>query len=351
MSKARLAPYATSDGMDIELLDFDDPTQGSVRIEPAASGGGFEFSGRTYDFSHPELKWDKLSFRIRVSLDGDELKRILPRTSDPVKDTAVVVSLICPSTKFRHGVKLHPIEEGRWGGDAIVQRLDLKGTVQLRPTLVRTTSIPSGEGEGYGTWVRAIIATGPPATMFVDPPIHVLHGAVDVEWEDFTQSSNPWRRNNDADVFNLEPHGESPRLYLNLRYKQLRPLLDTKARRGVDAGLRDLTATAIAQTVWVQLFMAAAGSLEFDQDTGESELPPSGWRRDLIQRFLPYLYPGMDPELQVRQLGQELHEGGLEPLMAKVGTAAQQMVGTFKMIEAAIRARENTVQFAQEENT
>ncbi len=347
MSKAYLAPHAIADRITLQLSDFDDPTLEEplrVNVTVETEGSVFEdFARRTYDLSDADVNWSKLSFRIQAELEPEEIDRVLPPTSDVARDAALIVSITCPSTKFRHGVVLEHVDEGNWRGSATLQRDDLKRTVLLKPLLVRRTKIPE-ESAATGVAIKseAIIGRGAGAAIYIDAPSRLAKGALPIKWEDFTKSKNEWRRSNDADLFHLEPYGDNPTVFLNARYTQLRALLELSSRRGVDAALRDMAATLIAQTVWTQLAVVAFGAMGFDEETGMVELPTTGWKKDVIKRFLPSMFPAMGEDQQVKLLASQFHDpNGIESLISKVGTAVQQMVGSFKMVEDAIRALEH----------
>ena len=352
MSKAvALYPYAVSGELELKLTDFDDPaSERSVDVSElrfAASENNDEEAPRVmgYDVSSART-WRKLGFRIEAALADHELSRILPPTSSVENDARMVVLLTCTSTKFRHGVRLKHANGGRWSAVATIQREDVKGAVLLRPQLIRVTGIPASEELPFATSAGTTIAVGEPIYLHVDPQPSgggILQSTVVISWEDFSNSDNAWRREHADDVFHLEPFLGEPRLYLNSRYAQLRDVMESTAKRGWEAVLRDMTAAMIAQPALFQLATVAISGLELDQDSGTVEAP-SGWKHDLLASVLPRLYPEEPSEEdRLQRAALEIRESdGAASLMARLGSVIQEMTSSYKTLEAAVRIYEST---------
>jgi hypothetical protein len=349
MSKVvELFPYAFSTQLTSRLTDFDDPVNGSSvevlelgqdEVENGEIGPENSFA---YDASNSS--WQKLTFRIDVQLPEAERSRILPDTSDLERDTALIVLMTCRATRVRHGVRLKPMKNYKWSGHVTIQRQDLQGLVTFSPQLVRTTGIPSGDELPFATQAGTLIATGAPLTLYVDPsPVGGIHSTVVIRWEDFPSSENPWRREHPDDVFHLEPFSNEPRLYLNSRYAQLREIMESDAKRGFEAVLRDMNAVMIAQPVLMQLAMASIASLELDDDS-DSVTTPSGWRADILASVLPRLYPeAASDEDRIRRAAAEIQEADSASSQAgRLGSVVQDMLASYKTVEGAIRVYETS---------
>jgi hypothetical protein len=290
--------------------------------------------------------WRKLSFRLTADLPTSELHEILPPTSSVDSDTAMVVLMTCASTKFRHGVRLKHAGNGTWAGTAAIQRDDVKGIVTLRPQLVRATGIPATEDLPFATTAGALVAVGDPISLYVDAEAGggraLLQSTVMIAWEDFANSEHAWRREHPDDVFHLEPFGADPRLYLNSRYAQLRDIMESDAKRGPEAVLRDMTAAIIAQPALLQLATVAISGLELDEDSGSVDAP-GGWRGDLLASVLPRLYPEEPSEEdRLQRAAHELRESdGAASLISRLGSVIQEMTASYKTIESAVRTYES----------
>jgi hypothetical protein len=349
MKNDPLFPYAVSTALRFQLSDFDDPETGArvvVRTLGGENTGSEEDGEQTNDPSYDltgNTTWSKLTFRISVDLLDAELRRILPSTSDVAADTSLVVLVTSSATRLRHGVRLSRDSSGRWTGHTTIQRDDVRGSVSFRPQLVRTTGIPASESLPYATKIGALIATGDTVTLYVDTiPKIGFNSSVEMEWEDFANSNEPWRREHPEDVFHLEPYGSLPRLWLNSRYGQLRDLLESNTKRGPEAVLRDIIADCIAQPVMLQLSFTSLAAIEIDQDSGSASAP-SGWKGDLAATLLPGLYPEESSEAdRLRRAAEEIREGeGMASLASRLGSVVQDMLASYKAVELAVRAFES----------
>lgn len=339
----RLYPYAFASEITLRLSEFDDPIRGeTVTVAEVGQQGDHESeSGRLYDASGDGANWKKLSFRLTAEMPAEALEVVLPPTSDTAQDTVLNVLITCPSTKFRHGARLRMVRDGLWTGHAILQRADVASGVVFQPQLVRATSIPSEEELPYAKRAGSIIGLGEPVTLLLAPRRQTIQSSVDVRWEDFGNSDNPWRRERVEDVYHLEPFTE-PRLFLNSRYSQLREIMESTAKQGPEAALRDMAAALIAQPVLLQMAVAAVASMETDEDSS-SMIMPSGWRKDLLDSLLPRLYPEeADDELRARRAAVESRDAdGAVNFAARLGSAVQETIASYKTIESAIRAYES----------
>jgi len=351
MSKAvQLYPHAVAATLDLRLRDFDDPATGraiaAVEIRRSAEGDEESSSDQIagYDVSSVS-EWRKLSFRVTAELSREELQRVLPPTSSFETDATMVVLMTCPSTKFRHGVRLRHLKDGIWSGTVAIQRDDVKGVITLRPQLARATGIPAADDLPFATSARSLVAVGEPVSLYVDVDTGggrgLLQSTVMIAWEDFANSDHAWRREHSDDLFHVEPFGTEPRLYLNSRYAQLREIMESDAKRGSEAALRDMMAVMIAQPALLQLATAAITGLEVDEDSGSVEVP-SGWRANLLASVLPRLYPEEpSPEDRLQRAAQEVRESdGAASLLARLGSVIQELTSSYKTVETALRTHE-----------
>jgi hypothetical protein len=339
----QIFPYPISTRLETVLKDFDDPVTGKPitlrRSSDDAVDRGDDFTS-FYDIT--DTGWRKLTFRAVVTLGHGELQRVLPATSDLARDVKLTVAVTCPTTKYRHGFVLTHGKDGAWSGYITLQSTDVDGRIFLRATLARGTEIPPSSQTPFAHRLGAVIGLGETITIYLKRRDSSFQGAIPITWEDFANSENEWRRTHAEDVYHLEPYSDAS-LYLNSRYSQLREILDSTAKRGQEATLRDLTGVMIAQPVLLQLTLSALGAVELDDETGDTSLP-AGWRGDLLQSVLPRVYPDVgDSEDRLRRAAQDLREsGGMASLISRLGSAVQETVANYKVVENAIRSYEGS---------
>jgi len=340
-----LYPYETSYDLQLRPYDPFDPTRENVSF-------GWLDRGEDGDVQKMDLTgrsdWRKLTIQLDANLPGSEMKSVLTSISEWQDDTSLLVSVRCAATKFRRVVELTPGAPYTWSGDVTIRRGDVRSTVELVPLLVRATGIPTSEGtplEGRAAQASSVIATGRALRLSIDPTNRSIRGALDIKWDAFAESDDPWRNQHRRDLFFLDPHGEEPCLWLNSSYYELKAMLDGKSTKGVDAALRHLTNGSIAQAVWMQLFMTAAGStMETMED--EDPIPVEGWKKDVLTKFLPRLFPDeQTDEDRVQRLREMFGSPDqMATLMSLLGTAVQEIVDTGSLFEDAVRAVEEVEQ-------
>lgn len=343
-----LYPHAVSRFLDLRLLDPYDPSQEDLDLSRwfvrAEEKDGMQL---TIDLSREDIPpWRALRVGVEANLPASELVAILPPTSNPKDDTLLVVSVQCAATKFRQVIALAPQGEGRWKGGLLLQRADVRDAVRLRPRLVRRTKIPApGDGSGvrFAHHRGAVIAEGRDLAIVIDESRKPLGGTLKMQWEDFRQGTNPWRKDHPADVFHLEPYGSEPILWLNSRYEKLRAALYSRTTYGADAAVRHLGNALLAQTVWTQLFIASLCGATKDEALGSVELPTETWKRGVLAKFLPRLYPELPEGDRLERALDDLRtpeQSGT--LMSLLGTAAQEILPTYRLVEKAIVAAERS---------
>jgi hypothetical protein len=340
MNGVLLYPYGVAESLTLRLSEFEEQAHGR-RIAVIALEGDDPLLRlpAVYDASG-DTDWDALSFLLTATLSEDSYERILPPTSDIDVDTALYVRATCATTRYRHSLRLQRTGAGCWEGAATVHRLDLQGSLILRPQLIRTTSIPGSPEGPHAAHAGAVIAFGTDVSLHIDPPpaLALRTGAVTMFWEDFSNSQDAWRRGHPDDVYHLEPYHHEPRLWLNSRHSLLRDLLDSTAKRGTEAVLRDLVAMQIAQPVMLQLCTATVASVEIDDDSGGCSAP-TGWRSTMFDLISPALYPeDTTRESRLRRAAYEFRDpDGAASLVARLGTVVQEMLSSYKAAEAAAR--------------
>src|SRR6266571_4032248 len=169
MPAVRISPFAFSDGIQLSLADFDDPVSGRP-VAPVRRGAlGGDGEPIVYDVS-AEPPWRKLTIGLTAKVLETEVRRVLPPGLDAKHDVSLVVSIACPSTKFRHGATLGAKSAGSWTGHLTLSREDLRGVVTIRPMLVLTprSSKPLVEA-GYARRGGSVIGRGDTLQLMVDP--------------------------------------------------------------------------------------------------------------------------------------------------------------------------------------
>jgi hypothetical protein len=337
----RLDPHPVSSRLLLETSEFWDPMQEDLKVDaervPSDDDDGV---GTTIYLTN--LEWRQLRAQLEAQLPTVELERVLPNTSSWKEDVLLLVSIQCAASKLRRVARLEPTARGRWRGDLLIRRDEVRDSVRLVARLVRGTEIVGEQGEGkrYATYQAAVIAEAPVVTLIFDERRR-REGLLRIRWEDFRKSPNPWRSKHPSDVFHLDPQGERPTLWLNARYEKLRAALKSRVVRGEDAVIRHLVNAILAQTVWTQLFVVALAGTETGDDEGSVDEPREPWKQAVLRKLLPRVFPDSAHYDRLDQAVTQLRSPELAGnLVSRVGTAVQDAVGTDTLIEKAIRAAE-----------
>jgi hypothetical protein len=343
-----LYPHAVSRLLEFRILDPWDPAQEGLEFGKWFKPEARDESLLTIDLSREDVPaWRSLHLTLEANLPIAELTRILPEGSSTKDNTILLVSIHCPATMLRQVVVLGFVADGRWRGDVTLRKNDVRGTVRFRCRLVRRTGIPDtaeDEGAPVARHRAAIVAEAPrDLSLVVDESHRPIGGPLRIRWEDFRRSDNSWRHDHPADVFHLEPYGSEPTLWLNARYEKLRAALHSRTAYGADAAVRYLGNALLAQTAWVQLFIASLASATKDETLDAVEFPPEAWKRGVLNKFLPRMFPEMPDSDRLAHAFDELTSPDqVGSVVSLLGTAAQDVMATYRQVESAIRAAEHS---------
>lgn len=338
----KLEPYELSHELELQVSDPYDPTQEDLDLEWLVTTEDEENFFQTLNLKEGPDPWKQLRLQLTATLPEKALEEILPSTSDVVTDTILVVSIRCPSTKLRRVSVLELDDKGRWSGETTIDRVDVRNVVELHPVLARKTDLPRQGAEIANKAVArgATIAQGRAVRIVADESRSPVRGALEVYWEDFRVSDHPWRKEHSSDLYYLDLSSDDPTLYLNERYASFKAALHATAPHGVDAVIRHLGNGLIAQAVWLQLYLQAAGSIELDEEL-ETVSCPMDWRYAAVEKLGSGLFPEFPDDDRFRELAKGLRSPDqIGALLTRAGTIVQETIRTYRLTENAVRAGE-----------
>jgi len=330
-------PFRSVKDLEIRIVDVFDPTDESRRLEWREDDGDDEATS----IRIIGQKWDKLELAITVTAPDASIRSALPEGSDPSENTALLLSVRCRATKVRDAVRANPEGDSRWSATVLLDRNTVHTTVQITPLLVRTTRAAT-RSPGIASEYASLIGEGRPVRVMIDERDIPVGGSFKIVWEDFRDSLNRWRVDHADDIYHLDlTSAERPTLFLNSRYGALKAALHSGRSKGIDAVVRHLANGLIAQTVWMQLLMASVSGIRADSDTGIIEEPTSKWQSAVLRKFLAQMYPLEAADERLKKAAESQADvAGAQMFASLAGTAVQQQIKTFKLIEMAERAGE-----------
>lgn len=335
-TSATFTPHRVSRELALHVTEYRDGNTGTV-LKTNTS----EAPEATDDMVH-ELTtsgWQLLELTLDVVLPLGELEEILPEDSDVDVETAMVLTLKCPATKFRKGVRLARTADGRWSGEVSVRRTSVSTSLICEAELVRIVGIDDEFDEEFGVERGQVLAEGGRVTVRFDPPPPQMHGSIDIKWEDFTASPNTWRKSHAKDIYYFEVAGDRPVVWLNSSHRELQAALSVETASGPEKVIQQMGYGIVAQGIWAQIFHTAVADLTSEDDL--EPVVPSGWSGGVIRDFLPLLYPEIADAERLERLVDDLNTPtSTAGLMSRLGSAIQARMNLPKMVAEAIRAAE-----------
>ncbi|NOT08198.1 MAG: hypothetical protein HOP28_08330 [Gemmatimonadales bacterium] len=337
-----LYPYEYSSQIRLVARDPYDPAEEGRVFKWATVEEESSEEVSTLDLSHEDRPWARICFKVEASMPEEELAELVPLGADVSSDLHMYLSIICPATRLREAVELVR-DDNVWRGDITIRHSHVRGTVQLTPFLVRATDLPAGTAPTSGLMLATDhamrVGEGRRLALVVDPPNRSLKGLVKTVWERFGESSDATRRSNDSLPFDLDLGGEEPVLFLNSSQTGMRAALHSRARTGAAAVMRHTVNAAIAQSVWLQLFLAAVAGLDCSEGSEEIGLPSQQWKRRVLDTLVAQLPSNLPRDERIRSLVQ-MRDDQMETLVPRLAFVAQRVVRMGRLIRDAERAAE-----------
>lgn len=346
-------PFEVTTGIDLVPSGTFDPTNRELQLEWAERVDNegarvLDLRGIGPSADDALAGWRELTFEVQAYIRPTELSKVFPSGTDYRESSAVLLSVRCPSTRMRLPVLLEPDTKtpGRWNGEVHLRRHEVRSRIEIQGFLVRTTSIPASVPltGNYARFQGATVGVGAALTVQVDQSAARGKSPFRIRWVDF-RAGNDWLKANHSTLFYLSIEGEIPELLLNSAHREFRAILEADPRQGINAALQKLLNMGIAQTAWLQLFHAAAASITIDETTEDAEVP-EGWRSDVLNVFLPRMFPEIDDQptrvKDVARMRTSLDEVGV--MIGLATTVAQKLVDAQKLFSAAQKAAQKEVE-------
>jgi hypothetical protein len=347
-------PYEITTAINLTALGTVDPTNPDLRLEWGSErveddgARVLDLRGVGPTADDALAGWRELTFEVQADVRPTELAKVFPPGTDYRESSALLLSVRCPSTRMRMPVLLEPDKKipGRWSGETHLRRHEVRSRVEIQAFLVRTTSIPASIPlpGNYARFEGATVGVGSTLSVQVDQSAPHGKSPFRIRWVDF-RTGNDWLRANHSTLFYLSIEGEFPELLLNSEHREFRAIMEADPRRGINAALQKLLNLGIAQTAWLQLFNAAVASISIDDTVGEVDVP-EGWRTDVLNVFLPRMFPEVDEQntrlKDVVRMRDSPDEVGV--MLGLATTVAQKLIDAQKLFAAAQKAAQKEVE-------
>lgn len=295
------------------------PDQIALSLEPEGLPDAVRPDGPVYWY---KLEVDRLAIRVAVVVPAEVLHRVIAPVeldSPPVDVRILYHSLI---SRQRGALSLE--------GDGCVHQglLDIKtgdwrGELEVQAVLVRTRANP-GLPPGYGADIGSMLAWSEPRRILFDEPVQPSGATLNIKWTLFAEIQGLKQY---ADhLFALWLQGDVPTLFLNEGVDRAKIVLESKARRGPIARIRDATHFLIIHQVWTSLLTSALRELADtvrDDEPGDLDDMPEGWRPVVLRQWARHLYPERGNNALDYMMERVASSGGLDELWSRIPAAIQ----------------------------
>jgi hypothetical protein len=314
-------PFSYRDkGIDFELDSFtvDGGDRTAIELKPPQTEIDLADALSPSD-SGFETRWDIITLHGKVRLPEETVRAAFPedeRTEPPAK---LYITIRCHETIYRDR---KVISEAPTTPDIYDVRLEIpkntiRGTVELRPYLVRTEDHPGEEPNDYADQKNFHVASGTLYYVVVDRPEPEGRAAIDGERVRFSRNDHLPDGNN---IYYLDFRYESrPKLWINSDHPRIADILQSRGSVGAEARMRDVILDQVSYGVWVQLLVRAGSVLDAK---GEVE---HEWQEMVLQTFARNLYGTGDLDEATHRLREELSDPQTLPhLMQRIDSELQE---------------------------
>jgi hypothetical protein len=288
---------------------------------------------------------ERVMLALEVLVANGTYERVLPENeqSDPPVEVVMAVRSISSRERELVGLERH---DGGWRGALDVPKSEVYGELTLYPMLVRTRA---GDTTAFASHVGALVASGTEVIVEIDEPPVPLGGFLEINWDNFRQSSNPKRSAQPDLLYMLDTDRETPILWLNeaIGGGEFKSIMHAHGPRGYNLRIRDAMFDTIVSQVWTSLgaiaitnlAVVAAEHREANDDSNPvDELPE--WHQRVISFWAPHLYGGSRADA-IREIEATAGDKRLLPeLFDKMSVAVQKWAGTNKAYHGLIRMRD-----------
>lgn len=292
---------------DVELR----PGERTINIAPSHVGD--EKGGTNVD------RWDTASLFGHVGLPESVIEAVFPAGERDKPPAKLYVAVRCHETIYRDRVEVaaESVEAGSFDLRIKLRWEDVRGLVELRPYLVRTTET-SDESE-YATSANVRVASGDRYEIVVDTWDQDEPSAIDGEEASFSQSEHlP-----DADqLYYLDFRNESsPKLWLNSDNPRITDVLQTGGSVGAEPRFRDVILDQISYAVWNQLLVRTIAAID---DDGSVKYQ---WQQNVLDSFARELAGVDDVEDAAHILRNDATDpGGFARLVGRIDRELQEYI-------------------------
>ena len=316
-------PYQYLDsGLDFELETFSidgeeseplDLRPGQSEIDLASSLSKAE--------DKAERGWQSVTLHGNLDVPEHTIESVFPQNERDSPPAKLYVTVRCHETIYRDKEPVPEsdvsVDSGSYDVDLELPKSSFRGTVELRPYLVRAES---GElSREYASKKNFRVASGQIFRVVIDRPEDEKPPAIDGEPINFSQVS--YLPGGDKLYF-LDFRNESrPKLWINSNHPRITEVLQSRGSVGAEARMRDVILDEMSYGVWLQLLVRAGSAVDED---GNVEYE---WQQTILETFARNLYDIDDLDEATRRLRSDLGDlGSLPHVIGRIDDELQEYI-------------------------
>ena len=297
-------PFSYRDrGVDFELDSFNINGGNKTALELNPSQTEIDLaSALSSSDSSDETDWNTFTLHGKLHLPEETVQAVFPQDEQGQPPAKLYVTIRCHETIYRDRVVISeaPTRPGEYDVKLEIPKNTVRGTVELRPYLVRTQSRTTEEPNGYADQKNFQVASGTLYYVVIDRPDDEEPAAIDGEQVRFSQNAHLPDGNK---LYYLDFRNESrPKLWINSDHPRIAEVLQSRGSVGAEARMRDVILDQVSYGVWVQLLVRAGSAVDVEAEV-EHE-----WQEMVLQTFARNLYDTNDLSEATRQLRDELSD-------------------------------------------
>lgn len=298
------------DEEDLTALELN-PSQTEISLTSAVSSSG----------SSEEPDWDNITLQGKLRLPEETVQAVFPEDERSEPPAKLYVTIRCHETIYRDRkvISESPTTSGEYDVRLEIPKNIVRGTVELRPYLVRTEAHPRDGQSDYAAQKNFRVASGTLYYVIVDGQEEEERAAIDGERVRFSQNAHLPGGNK---LYYLDFRNESrPKLWINSDHPRIAEVLQSRGSVGAEARMRDVVLDQVSYGVWVQLLVRAGNAVDAE---GEVE---HEWQEMVLQTFARNLYDTSDVSEATHRLRDDLSDPQTLPqLMQRIDSELQEYI-------------------------
>ncbi|WP_216086542.1 hypothetical protein [Halovivax ruber] len=304
----------------MDSFTVDDGEQKTLELNPAQTEIDLASAVSDSD-SSDEPDWSTITIHGKLRLPEETVQAVFPQDERKQPPAKLYVTIRCHETIYRDRAVISeaPTTPDEYDVALKVPKNDVRGTVELRPYLVRTEPHPGEESGSYADQKNFRVASGTLYYLVIDGPDDEGRAAIDGERVRFSQNAHLPDGNK---LYYLDFRNEShPKLWINSDHPRIAEVLQSRGSVGAEARMRDVILDQVSYGVWVQLLVRAGSAVD---EEGEVE---HEWQEMVLETFARNLYDVSDVSEATHRLRDDLSDPQTIPhVMQRIDSELQEYI-------------------------